>query len=105
MIPQTTMVQILADVHTAEAQIEGQEIYPDTALMIYNYEQEQLLRQHGVTQKQFRDTYRYYLTHVKEMDKLYEIIIDTLSVRESKAKAADTAAGNPTPQISPAQIP
>ncbi len=88
MIPRAQMVQILADIHTAEAQIEGQIIYPDTAQMTFNYSQEQILVRHGVTKEQFRDTYRYYITHVKSMDKLYEIIIDTLSVRESKAKAA-----------------
>ena len=88
MIPQTEMVQILADIHTIEAQIEGQIIYPDTALMTFNYAQEQLLKRHGVTPQQFRDTYHYYITHVKEMDQLYETIIDTLSLRESKFKAA-----------------
>ncbi len=82
------MVRILADVHTTEAQIERQIIYPDTALMSYNYIQDELLKRHGVTQQQFRDTYRYYLNHLKEMDQLYEEIIDTLSTRESKAKAA-----------------
>ena len=105
MIPETKMVQILADVHTLEAQIEGKILYPDTALMTFNYGQEQILKRRGVTRQQFRNTYRYYVTHVKEMDALYETIIDTLSVRESKAKAAagitdTTRTRDPAPYIS-----
>ena len=81
------MVQILADVHTAEATIEQQVVYPDTALMTFNYLQRQILEKHDVKEQDFRDTYNYYLQNLKEMDKLYEIVIDTLSVRESKARA------------------
>jgi len=106
MIPQAEMVQILADIHTLEAQVEGQIIYPDTALMTFNYGQEQLLKRHGVTREQFRNSYHYYVTHVKEMNKLYETIIDTLSLRESKFKAAagitdTTRARDPAPYNNP----
>jgi len=86
-------VRILADIHTAEAQVERTVIYPDTAMMVFNYAQQQLLQQHGVTEEEFRTTYRYYLNHLQEMDALYETVIDTLSVREAKARAAQ---GTPT---------
>lgn len=85
------MVQILADIHTAEAQVESKLIYPDTALMTFNFRQSQILQQRGVTEQAFRDSYRYYLDNLEEMDKLYETIIDTLSVRESKAQARGEA--------------
>lgn len=87
MVPQQKMVRILADIHTAEAQIERSVSYPDTALVIYAEEQAKILKKHGVKQQAFKETYRYYLTHLEEMDKLYEIVVDTLSVRESQAEA------------------
>ena len=64
------MVQILADVHIAESRIETHVLYPDTALMVFNKEQQQILAQHGVTQEDFRRTYRYYLSNLTQMDKL-----------------------------------
>jgi hypothetical protein len=95
------MVQILADVHTAEATVEHQVIYPDTALMTFNYLQRQILEKHKVKEQDFRDTYNYYLTHLKEMDKLYEIIIDTLSVRESKARVQGGQEPTPVDTLAP----
>ncbi|TXK45320.1 DUF4296 domain-containing protein [Pontibacter qinzhouensis] len=87
------MVRILADVHTAEARVERSLAYPDTALMTFNHYQNEILDKHEVTEEQFRATYRYYLENIPEMDRLYEVIIDTLSVRESLAQArADSAA-------------
>lgn len=87
MIPQQKMVRILADIHTTEALIERNVSYPDTALVIYADEHAEILKKHGVEKQAFETTYRYYLTHLEEMDKLYEIVVDTLSVRESQAEA------------------
>ncbi|PVY42407.1 uncharacterized protein DUF4296 [Pontibacter virosus] len=89
------MVQILADVHIAEARIENHVLYPDTALMVFNKEQMQILSQHGVDEEEFRKTYRYYLNNLPQMDKLYEIILDTLSVREAKLRSTDTTGALP----------
>ncbi|WP_187263015.1 DUF4296 domain-containing protein [Pontibacter beigongshangensis] len=92
-VPDEKMVRIMADLHTAEARVERSLSYPDTALMTFNHYQKEILQQHEVTEEQFRTTYRYYLENIPEMDKLYEVIIDTLSVRESRAQArADSAA-------------
>jgi len=83
LIPEKEFVSILADIHTAEAQIESTIAYPDTALMVFNHLQEEIWKKHGVTKYQFRETYNYYTTHVPEMDKLYEIVTDTLLAREA----------------------
>lgn len=88
LVPQQKMVQILADVHIAEALIENRVIYPDTALMTFNQQQQRILESYKVSEKDFRETYNYYLQNLPLMDKLYEVILDTLSVREAKARAA-----------------
>jgi hypothetical protein len=69
-----------------EALIENNVSYSDTALMVFSKQQAEILEKHNVEQQQFRDTYKYYLNHLAEMDKLYEIVVDTLSVRESRAR-------------------
>ena len=87
MIPQQKMVRILADIHITEALIERNVSYPDTALVLYADKHTGILKKHAVEKQAFESTYRYYLTHLPEMDKLYEIVVDTLSVRESQAEA------------------
>ncbi|MBC5773185.1 DUF4296 domain-containing protein [Pontibacter sp. KCTC 32443] len=87
MIPQGKMVQILADVHTMESLIESNIPYPDTAVMVYNKQQKLILQKYGVTKERFHRTYEYYGKNLAEMDRLYEIILDTLTAREAKLSA------------------
>ncbi|HEY4650000.1 MAG TPA: DUF4296 domain-containing protein [Pontibacter sp.] len=87
LLPRAKMVQILADVHTMEALIEANVNYPDTAMMAYNKQQKAILQKYGVTAGQFYSTYTYYSTHLPEMDKLYEVVLDTLTAREAKMAA------------------
>ncbi|GAB3195922.1 DUF4296 domain-containing protein [Pontibacter aydingkolensis] len=82
------MVQVLADIHIAESQVESKVIYPDTALMSFNFREKEIFEEHGVTEQEFRSTYQYYLDNLKQMDELYEIIVDTLSLRETKMRAS-----------------
>lgn len=88
LVPEQKMVRILADIHTAEAIIERNVPYPDTALIVYGKQHANILKEHQVEETAFKKTYRYYLLNLEEMDKLYEVVVDTLSVRESKARAA-----------------
>lgn len=87
LLPEAKMVQLLADVHIAEARIESRIVYPDTALMVFNREQQQIFEEHGVAPEDFRKTYQFYLENLSQMDRLYEVILDTLSVREAKLRA------------------
>ncbi|RIJ41782.1 DUF4296 domain-containing protein [Pontibacter oryzae] len=84
LIPESKLVPILADIHMTEALIESNVIYPDTALMVFNKEQEEIFEKYGVTSESFKETYRYYLQNLTEMDALYETVVDTLSLRETK---------------------
>ncbi|MEJ8801891.1 DUF4296 domain-containing protein [Pontibacter sp. H249] len=88
LLPQEKMVQVLTDIHIAEAQIESKIVYPDTALMVFNHQEKEIFKKHGITEQEFRDTYNYYKENLKQMDKLYEIIVDTLSLRETKMRAS-----------------
>jgi hypothetical protein len=105
LLPEEKMVQILADVHIAEARIETNVIYPDTALMIFNREQKRILERYGVDEEQFRETYRYYLNNIRQMDRLYETILDTLSVREARHRVSDTTNVEHFRQIEPSRSP
>ena len=98
MVPEAKMVQILADVHVMESLIEATINYPDTAVMVYNKEHKKILEKYGVEQAAFRNTYNFYGANLQEMDRLYEIILDTLSAREAKyvAKKSKGAAEGDT---------
>jgi hypothetical protein len=100
LLPEEKMVRILADIHTAEARIENVYIYPDTSQMIFNHQKRLILDNYQVTEEEFRETYQFYLDNLRQMDRLYEIIIDTLSVRESKVPAVSDEPQR-APRVSP----
>ena len=81
------MVQILSDVHVMEALIESNIPYPDSAVMTYNKQHKAILQKYGVSSSKFQETYKYYGENLQEMDRLYEIILDTLTAREAKLVA------------------
>lgn len=78
------MVQVLADIHMVEAQVEMSVPAPDTAVMVFNKYHGEIMQRYEITPEEFKRSYQYYARNLEEMDKLYEIILDTLTAREAK---------------------
>lgn len=76
------MTNILFDLHVAEARIERMGIMLDTGAIYYKELQGRILKKHGVSEKAFYRSYDYYLRNVSELDKIYEKVIDSLTVQE-----------------------
>ncbi|MDB5256529.1 MAG: hypothetical protein JWM14_1224 [Chitinophagaceae bacterium] len=86
VIPREKMVSIMADIHMAEGIISAREYTKDSSLLLFSELENQLLAKHGVTQKEFKDSYNWYTSHVDEYKQLYTIVVDTLNVRTSEGK-------------------
>ncbi|MBK0404700.1 DUF4296 domain-containing protein [Adhaeribacter sp. BT258] len=82
LLPPAKLTSILADIHIAEAQVENMRLSPDTAKVVFNRLQAEVLKKYGVPEKQFDKTYTYYLNNLNDLDKIYESLIDTLTMRE-----------------------
>ena len=76
------MTDILFDLHVAEARLERMGILLDTGAIYYKEMQGRIFKKHGVTQQAFYKSYDYYLQNVSELDKIYEKVIDSLTLRE-----------------------
>lgn len=101
LIPEEKMVQILADVHIMESIVEANVNYPDTAVMVYNKRHKEILNKYGVSSDAFYSTYNYYADNLVEMDRLYEVILDTLTAREAKLASKQGATPQATPNSDP----
>ncbi|MDF2456705.1 MAG: hypothetical protein K0R51_2698 [Cytophagaceae bacterium] len=86
ILPQEKMVVILADIHQTEGIISTKEYSKDSSLLLFTELENQLLAKHGVSKKEFKETYSWYTSHVKEYKELYTIVVDTLNVRTSEGK-------------------
>ena len=83
-IPFDTMVVLMADIHVVEAKTnlsrakgieEGkQQLYNDYEQVFYN---------HGITQKQFEDNYKFYSANPPLFNQLFEKTLEELNRRQA----------------------
>lgn len=84
VIPHDKMVQVLADVQIAEATIlykSGKgDIGEAKAPAYYQY----IFTRNKITEKQFRESFRFYLEQEELMNQLYEEVINEISKRQAE---------------------
>jgi hypothetical protein len=85
-IEEEKFISIMIDIHLLEARLENLKQLNDTSFFAAGKGYEQIYKNHSVTKEQFRQTFDFYLNHPKQMDKLYEKIVDSLSEMEATAK-------------------
>lgn len=100
LIPEKKMTAILVDVHIAESRVESMGLPHDSALVFFQHQQRQIFKKHRVPADQFFRSYDYYVTNVSELDKIYEKVVDSLSVKEVEASTPP-----PAPTAAPAAAP
>jgi hypothetical protein len=105
LIPREQMISLLADLHVLEARVENSRLMPDSARALFLAQQKNLLWQREVSDSTFQRSYRYYGIHGKDLNEIYQSVIDTLSNRAKKLEPADAPAASPAPALPPAPAP
>ncbi|MDE6556001.1 MAG: DUF4296 domain-containing protein [Duncaniella sp.] len=93
------MAQVMADVHTAEAVIDGNSRTYQTdsakrALM------QSIFIKHGVTSEQVDTSFYWYGNHLEEYMKVYDLTIQTLEERIARAERAGAKSEDAPHQVS-----
>ena len=102
LIPEKKMTAILVDIHVAESRIENLGLPHDTGAVYYQRLQKELFKKHKITADKFYKSFDYYVTNVSELDKIYEKVVDSLSVKEVEAAAAAGVPATPAAPATPA---
>jgi len=76
---------VLIDIHLSEARLSGYGLSPDSAAKLFSVYNNKLLQRHGIADSAIRQSYRYYLQHPTELEVVYAIVVDSLSLREQRA--------------------
>jgi Domain of unknown function (DUF4296) len=79
------LTQIMIEFYLAEAKLSNYSLPYDSASKLFIPFEESVLKKHGVSDSTLLKTYQYYFDHPKELEKIYEIVIDSLNLREKKA--------------------
>ena len=81
LMPKGQMVSTLIALHLLETRVDGARLPPDSARALYNELQKNLLWSQNISDSVFRQSYRYYAIHEKDLDDIYGQVIDSLSRR------------------------
>jgi hypothetical protein len=86
LLPREKMINILIDVHIAEAIVTQRNLPADSARILFQDYKEGILKKMGVDKEAFQKSYQYYMDNVRELDAIYAIVVDSLSLRESRGQ-------------------
>lgn len=81
------MVNILIDIHLIEAKVNHLKIKNrDSSAAVYTALQDQVFKEHKVSQKQYVKSYIYYKANAHLLDNIYSRVVDSLSLRQKILK-------------------
>lgn len=80
------LAALMVKIYLAEARLSVSLVPRDSADKLFHPFQEKLLKDKGLSDSGMSKTYQYYLSHPKDLELIYDSVIDTLSLREQKAK-------------------
>jgi len=97
--------KVLVEVYLAEARMSSTSLSRDSAIKIFAPYEEKLFHQLGLPDSVVRETYQYYIDNPEQLEKIYDSVIDTLSLREKKlrTKASEKLPEKKKPSSNPAK--
>lgn len=90
LIARDTMVNLLVDMHVAQADVGMRNLPQDSADNLIFIKRTKILKSHNVDEEAFRDSYSYYLNNIQQMEEIYARIVDSLGLKETQASALGT---------------
>ena len=94
LMPKDKMVSLLVSLHLLETRIDASQLSPDTARALYQTQQREIFRRAQTSDSTFQRSYRYYGIHGKDLDEIYQAVLDSLGGLERKL---GKPAGNQAP--------
>lgn len=84
VMSQEEFSRYLVDIYMTEARLTLIGLQKDSALKLFRPQEEKILQSRSLTDSTIKKTYQYYFDHPKELEAVYDAVIDTLSLREQR---------------------
>ncbi len=78
------MADLLVEVYVAEGKMLNQPIQRDSGMKLFLPFEQKLLKKKNISDEVLSKSYKYYIDHPVEFEKVFDAVIDTLSVRETR---------------------
>ena len=77
------MVDLMIEIHLLESKINYVSVKPvDSKQELYNHLESKLFDQLEITKEQYERSFNYYVDHPDELEKIYEVVVDSLQAME-----------------------
>lgn len=86
VLPMNKMINVLIDIHLIEANLSSKNLPRDTSVVFYNLYKKDLYKKYNIDDSSYTRSFNYYSTRPPLMDKIYEKVVDSLSLLEGKEK-------------------
>ncbi|MDQ3395216.1 MAG: DUF4296 domain-containing protein [Bacteroidota bacterium] len=86
IIPQEKMVGIFIDMHITESKISALNLKRDSTRILFKHYEQEVLNKHNVAKEIYLESFKYYTENVNDMERIYDAVIDSLSLREKILK-------------------
>jgi hypothetical protein len=82
------MVKMLIQIHLLEAKVQQLPLPHDSVRQVYAHFENKLFEQEGISREQYELTYMYYADRPKNFEKIYQNVLDSLTVLENRKRTA-----------------
>lgn len=86
ILPADKMVSILIDIHLVEGSFSQKNLPRDTAIFLFREYEKDLFLKHKISDSTYRKSLDFYSAHPALMEKIYEQVVDSLSLREGQRR-------------------
>jgi len=88
VLTQAQLSALIVEVYLAESKLDAIAKPKDTTIKYFIPFEEKLLQRLGIPDSVLKKTYSYYIANPKELEQVYDSVIDTLTLREQKSHLA-----------------
>ncbi|WKK80928.1 DUF4296 domain-containing protein [Marivirga arenosa] len=82
ILSEEKMALILSDIYYAEYKANNINVGPDSAETVLRHYELKIFEDHGTNDSVYKESFKYYLEYPQKLEKVYDIVIDTVSLRE-----------------------
>ncbi len=76
------MAVILSDIYLAEYKAANIGVKLDSSKIVLRHYELKIYEDHGTNDSIYKESFKYYLEHPDKLETIYDIVIDTVSLRD-----------------------
>ena len=86
------MVGIFIEKYIVEGKLIEAKLKTDSAQAVFAYGKSRILEEKGITEEVYKESMVYYNGHPKQLEAIFETVLDSLNLRKQRADAKDKLA-------------